>query len=422
MNPNNFAEKVIWYSIIGTYVFYFTGLLYFVGPIVGWFLTVYLSKKLWKQTKKTPIAQRITIPWTVGVWVVCMLLMEVALVIGHADFDLGMAAVLKSSFGWTKGWALWAVFPLIGCLHIRPQLIYRAICILGLQSLILCPVFYAGFILRLPSPLYTVPLDFFGGPSGAFSVSPYVIDPETNLVRIGLFAPWASAIGMVGAVYFPLCIRESNNRWRWIGMTGCLLMCWISGSRLAVLSIFIAWILSEVLASLHRPSLLFVASGLSVVSGLFIQKILSSIEIFNESFRNIRKSSNSVRETLDSIAIQRWPEAPITGHGTVETGPHIVQFMFIGSHNTWIGLLFVKGIVGFIALAIPMMCSFIDLLVKAQKSPVAKIALRILIVIFLNTFADSIEVTAYLIWPALVFLGIASKQQQSKLSYSYAIS
>ena len=44
----------------------------------------------------------------------------------------------------------------------------------------------------------------------------------------------------------------------------------------------------------------------------------------------------------------------IWGHGTVERGPHIVEYMPIGSHHTWNGLLFVKGMVGYAGLAVPM--------------------------------------------------------------------
>ncbi|MBF2006461.1 O-antigen ligase family protein [Chlorogloeopsis fritschii PCC 9212] len=422
MKPNNFPEKVIWYSIIGTYIFYFTGLLYFVAAFVGWVLTFYLLKKWWEQTERTPIDQRINVPWLVWVWIVCMLAMEVALIIGHIDFNLGMATMIKSTLGWVRGWALWALLPLIACLNVRPQLVSRAVCVLCLQTLILFPFYFSAYLLHIPTPWYTVPLNVFGGPPAAFTIAPYLFEAETGTFRIGFFAPWAAAIGFVGAVYFPLCMYEKDKRWRWIGMAASFLMCLVSGSRLAVLSVFIAWLIPEVIANLHRPFLLFIASGLSVVTGIFYQNILDSIEFLYGGFRNLRKSSSEVRENLDRIAIYRWSDAPITGHGTTEPGPHLVQFMPIGTHNNWTSLLFLKGIVGFFALAIPMVFSFIDLAVKAQKSLVAKIALRIFVAIFLNTFADTIEVSVYLIWPAVVFMGMGFQEQQSKTKNTYSYS
>jgi hypothetical protein len=414
MQPRNFEEKVIWYSIIGTYVFYFTGTLYFVPPILAWVLALYLLWKLWLQNQGTPTEDIIHIPIITWVWILSMLMMFVALIGGHLDFNLGLAATIKSSFGWGKGWAMWALLPLIGCLNVRPQIICRAVCILCLQSLVLYPVFYVGFLLKLPYPLYTLPFNFFGAPTGTFSISLYLIDANDGKLRIGLFAPWAAAIGYVGTMLFPLTLGEANRRWRSIGILGSLMMCWISGSRLAVLSVPATWLTTQILSNINRPAILFLGSCLSVLAGAFFEAIIDFYESFFEGFRNLRKGSNVVREALDRIAIERWSDAPIVGHGTVERGPHLVEFMPIGSHNTWTGLLFVKGAVGFVALAVPMLCSFVILIFKAQSSRIAKIALNILLVIFLNSFADSLEVTVYIVWMSLVFMGIAFKEGQEQ--------
>ncbi|MDV2993554.1 MAG: hypothetical protein N4J56_003208 [Chroococcidiopsis sp. SAG 2025] len=56
------------------------------------------------------------------------------------------------------------------------------------------------------------------------------------------------------------------------------------------------------------------------------------------------------------MALYKWEkEAPIWGHGaTEEKGPIIVASMPIGSHSTWSGLLYVQGLVGFIAFIFPL--------------------------------------------------------------------
>jgi hypothetical protein len=47
---------------------------------------------------------------------------------------------------------------------------------------------------------------------------------------------------------------------------------------------------------------------------------------------------------LGEIAQQRWRhEAFWFGHGMVERGPHLVEYMPIGSHHSWYGLLLSKG-------------------------------------------------------------------------------
>jgi hypothetical protein len=88
-----------------------------------------------------------------------------------------------------------------------------------------------------------------------------------------------------------------------------------------------------------------------------------------------------------------------------------VEYMPIGSHHTWFGLLFVKGAVGFVALAIPLLWSFVDLLIKAQKSDTARTGLSIVLVLFLYTFGENLEILAYLIWPGLVLLGLAFQER-----------
>ena len=73
--------------------------------------------------------------------------------------------------------------------------------------------------------------------------------------------------------------------------------------------------------------------------------------------------------------------------------------------------LFVKGAVGFLGLALPFAWSFIELTAKAQCDRVARLGLGILVSIMLFSMADNIEIIAYLIWPALVFLGIAFRRR-----------
>lgn len=426
MVPCNFEEKVVWYTILGTYLFYFMGILYFVPTLIIWGLTLYLCKKLWQQTDLTPVDEQIRIPWIVWAWIAAMVAMFVSLVIAHFDFDLGTATLIKSTLGWVRGWALWALLPLLGCLSIRPQIIYRAICILGLQSLIIFPVFVIGFLLHLPTPLYTVPWNVFGGPVGAFQISFYTIDPENRLIRIGLFAPWAAAIGYVGSIFFPLSLAETNRWWRFWGVAAAILMAVISGSRLAVLALPTTWLVTQILSRLSRPSILIGLSVASLGSGLAAPQIINLGQNFIAQFRSFRSSSSNVRATLDNLALQRWPEALWTGHGIVERGPYLVQFMPIGSHNSWTGLLFVKGLVGFISLALAMAATFGVLVFKAQTIPLARVGLHLFLALFLNTFGDSIEVTVYLVWPGLLFLGLAYKAsedhpEKSKLAPSMEV-
>jgi hypothetical protein len=409
MKPETFPEKVIWYTLLWTYGFFWIGGLYVVGSVVGWILLAYWVRKLWQQTEATPESDRIQIPWVTWVWIVSMVMMEISLIIGHLDFNLETSLIIKSSIGWAKGWALLAVFPLVGTLKIRPQLLYRIACIVGLQTLLFFPIFLLAYLLHLPETPYVSPLKLIGGPGPEFfAPSLYEIDPSNGQPRWRLFTPWAPALGFVGNVYFVLAWQERDRKWRFLGIIGAVFVCVISVSRLALLAMPIVFILTQILSSLARPFVLVGLGITSVISGLVSPALLMAMESFSDKFRSARADSSRVREALGRIAVDRWQsEAPVWGHGTVEPGPHLAEFMPIGSHHTWFGLLFVKGIVGFTALAVPLFLSFVDLVIKSQKSQTAGVGLSMVLIIFLYTFGENLEILAYLYWPALLIMGIA---------------
>jgi hypothetical protein len=140
-------------------------------------------------------------------------------------------------------------------------------------------------------------------------------------------------------------------------------------------------------------------------------QLMSLMDAANAKFVAARAASSRVRAKLGQIALQRWQdEAPIFGHGAVERGPHVVEYMPIGSHHTWYGLLFVKGAVGFASLAIPMFASFVELVLKAQTSRTARGGLAILITLLFYTFGENLEILVYQFWPGLLLIGRASRQ------------
>lgn len=416
IEPKNFPEKVIWYSTIWTYGFYLIGGLYIIGSVVGWILFFYLLLKIWLQTEETPASEKIVIPLMSWIWILGMLAMEVALILGHLDFDLETSLIIKSSIGWAKGWALLALYPLAGCLPIRPEIIYRAVCIIGFHTILILPLLIVAPIVHLPEILYVSPLKAVGGPGTTFfDVSLYEVDFDGQ-IRQRLFTPWGPALGFVGNVYFTLAVREKNRKWRWFGIIGAVVMCYICKSRLALVCIALTPIFTFFFSRLSRPIVLIFLSLASTIAGVLSTVLLNALDNFWTKFKEARAESTRVRQTLKEIAGYRWKtEAPIWGHGVVEPGPHLVEYMPIGSHHTWYGLLFVKGIVGLFALAVPMALSFLVLLFKAQKYETARTGLTVLFILFLYTFGENLEILAYLFWPGLVIMGIAFSTPNNNL-------
>ncbi len=414
IKPENFSEQVVWYSMIGTYGFFLLGAMYVVGSVVSWILLGILLLKLWFQTDQTPPEKKITIPWITIVWIVGMLIEEVALVMGHLDFNLPTSLLIKSSIGWAKGWASLALYPLAGCLPIRPKLIYRATCIICFHTLLLAPLLIIAPIIHLPEILYVSPLKSIGGPGTTFfDVSLY----EINLLgetRQRLFTPWGPALGFLANVYFLMALQEENKKWRRFGIVGSLFMAYVCKSRLALISAILTPIMVFVISRLVKPSMLLLLGASSYAVGLLSTPIIETFTSFMKKVKAARADSTRVRALLKDIAFYRADrEAPIWGHGVIQKGPHLVEYMPIGSHHTWAGLMFVKGIVGFMGLAVPMFLSFFVLLYKAQRQKVAAVGFGVLFILFLYTFGENLEILAYLYWPGLVVMGIAFKQNSN---------
>ena len=130
-----------------------------------------------------------------------------------------------------------------------------------------------------------------------------------------------------------------------------------------------------------------------------------------DAFKSARADSTRVRATLQRIAEERWWEEAIWfGHGRPAPGGHIVEYMPIGSHHTWYGLLFVKGLTGFVALLLPLLFQMLLALVDSITSSRGRLPLGILLVIVLLSFGENIEIEAYMLWPALIMLGLHARE------------
>ena len=91
----------------------------------------------------------------------------------------------------------------------------------------------------------------------------------------------------------------------------------------------------------------------------------------------------------------------------VVRGSQHVEFMPIGSHHTWFGLLYVKGAVGALALGVPIVWTMIEMLLLAQVSALGQLGLSVCLMLVFYSFGENLEILAYLAWPALVLLGCA---------------
>lgn len=338
-------DVIVGRALAATWLVYLFGGLYVLGPVLGVGLTALFFARVYLGETRLSPEPKATVPGGVWVWMIGMLIMLLALEVGHMNQNLGVGQTIKSTIGWVKGWALLALFPLIGaCMDIRLETLIRAAGWVALGTLLVTPLFMFAPVVGLPEVLFVSPLKAVGGPGPEFfAVQLYSIEPTDGSTRLRYFTPWSPAAGMIGNMYLIFALSDRRKIWKWIGVVSALAMIVTSKSRLAIAAVIFIWPLVVALGESRRPSLWFLAAfGLLLLTPL-AQGLLDWIDQTLTSVKSMRADSTRVREALGEIAIDRWwTEAPIWGHGVVERGPHFVEYMPIGSHHTWYGLLFVK--------------------------------------------------------------------------------
>jgi hypothetical protein len=413
IRPETDDERLVYNAIVWTWGFYLLGALYAVYPILGWLLAVRGIRGIVKSG--SPHAQgKQPIPTGAILWIGGMVAMTVPLVVAHMSYDMGLVTTVKSLLGWGRGWFLLALFVFAGAtLRIRTQLLIRAVTKLGGITLCIVPILIMAAVLKLPDTLYVSPLQIiFAGPKSFFDVDLHSFDDTTGMERWRFYSPWAPAAAGVATMSFALSLHDRSLFWRTVGAVSAIVVCFMAQSRLALVAVPIIMGITVITRFVLRPWAWLLAA--LCITGLILSlgPILNMIDDLTTAFTGARASSSRVRSVLQTIALHRWwAEAPIFGHGAVERGPHLVEFMPIGTHHTWNGLLFVKGAVGFLALAVPFAASMIEFSLKSLGDRTARTALGVLVAVLLFSFGENLESLAYLLWPGFLMLGIAMRKK-----------
>ena len=421
LNERKWADSVCFWSITLTWPFYILGALYVVGPLLAWMLFCVVVVSAYLNPDRVPdFPIFFRLPLIVWCWLFSSVCLLVIIWVGHANWDLGVAQTIKSSFGWAKGWALIAIFILAGAvLKISAKSLVRAQAIQGVVTLIILPLLLIAPTLGLPQKLYTSPLEIIGGPGPEyFTVYFYTIDPSTMTPRWQFYAPWAPFAGLLGVTLALFAFEDKHPFWKYAGALGGVSIIVFSQSRMSMISLVACFAVPRILIRLKDPFWLFILAGIVLLAGIFEPTLKEMIASNVDSFNGARAASSRVRETLQSIAFYRWQtEAYWWGHGTVERGPHLVEFMPIGSHHTWYALLYVKGALGFVTFLVPFFWHCVLATKDAVLSPRGRLPMALLLNLVILTFGENIEIEAYLLWPVFVMLGIHCKDvYQSQLT------
>ncbi|MEE2943601.1 MAG: O-antigen ligase domain-containing protein [Pseudomonadota bacterium] len=413
LKPQNPAEAFVYKTMAWTWPFYAVGALYVVGPVIAWLLgglavlALYLGPAMRRDLQPNPI------PPAVWIWLIGMGAMLPILWVGHANWGYGLMATIKSTIGWAKGWALMALFPLAGAvLPIRREILVRGQCVIGLWTLCLAPLLLVAPYIGLPERIFVSPLKAVGGPGPEyFGLYLFTYDPASMTPRWQFYAPWSPFAALLGVCMVLFALEEKDRRWRWAGLAAGVLMVLASKSRMGLVGLIFCTMPPRLLPLLGKQWAVMTLALLTASLAVTAERLFDSVGAGISAFKNARADSTRVRSTLQRIAGERWREEAVWfGHGRPEPGSHIVEYMPIGTHHTWYGLLFVKGVTGFLALLIPLLYQLLLALSDAALRPRGRLPLGILLVIVMLSFGENIEIEAYLLWPGLMILGVHARE------------
>ena len=411
-------EALAFWTIAATWPFYMIGALYIIGPVIAWtlgglaVLSLYLGPAL-----RPDLRPACDIPPIVWAWIAGMFVMLLALWAGHIEQGLGLAQTIKSSIGWAKGWAMIALLILAGAvLPIRRGPLIRAQCVVAAMTLLVLPLMLVAPFIGLPEKIFVSPLKAAGGPGPEyFSVYLYTLDPSTWTPRWQFYAPWSPFAGLLGIVTIMMALEERRWHWLIVGVLAGLAMIVLSKSRMSLVGLVVCTVGPRMLPLVARAFAWQIGAAVMASMAIFGTALLQLVQDAIAAFKGARADSTRVRETLQRIAYDRWQsEAVVFGHGTVERGPHIVEYMPIGTHHTWFGLLFVKGLAGFFALLVPFVWQLWVTLEDAVRDPRrGRLPLGIMLALTILSFGENLEIEVYLLWPAFVILGIHARERRT---------
>jgi hypothetical protein len=414
IKPQNFAEWAIGYAIVLTYPLYLLGLVFPVNTALPWLLFLPLGMGLPHPAERA-INQRIRIPMIVWVWVWAVGTLLLGLFIGATTFVDDPAAIGRSLLNWSREWALFPICLLLGSrLPIRPQIIYRAVCYLCGQSMLVLGICVLAFMAQVPhGPHESLISHMIQHDKLFYAIQLYLFDVDSRSLHFTLFAPWTSALGVIGCIYFLLALQEPHKVWRSVGLVGATAMILASLPQDAAILLPVALLLVSIWGTWNRVYIQLVTGFLVFWLGLFSMTVTYAVGSTIDGLPGVHPSAARLQWMLQQQALAGWAEAPLWGHGQMVSLPNVLPEVSLSLQQTWFSLLFSHGLVGGLVVFIAIVTTLMVLAIRSQVDPIARVALGIMLIVFFTAIGQNMEKLTYLFWPALVLIGCVFRSRRS---------
>jgi hypothetical protein len=241
--------------------------------------------------------------------------------------------------------------------------------------------------------------------------------------RTVLYTPDPPILGACAVLCFLICVNEPDRRLRNVALVGCLTALTVSASRSAIACLPVAIILAICFQSgLFRQLSLWLTSLTFLVSSILGLTIEELVYQPTEAFNKARASSSSERAIVVQKTLEAWQGSPWIGWGVVRGSAHLYEdaYIALGSFSTYAAVLYLHGIVGFIALIVAMILSLFAFYTQAiEGNTFCKWAFAGLLVLYILCNATPLSWMAVYLWFFFAWLGaVLCEAQQSRVILS----
>lgn len=348
LGSKSFSEKVLYWSIVLTPLWWLLGIqiLFFPTIAVGLLIHSFNFDKLFK----------VQVPNFIWIWLAFALVTLWATALGLVDVGFLPLRVAASLVNFLKGY-----FLIFACLflpfwsRIRIKVVVRAVAWLAIGYGITAILQFVILTLGVwNEPIYPPLARLIPGDKLSLLVKPAVYSPFLGipLPRTSLYTADPPIPGVCGLLCFFICSTESNCRLRWLSITGSLIALLVSQSRLAWICFPLAFLIAASFRSrLAREGSLWGMAALFMVCAMLGITLVDLQQQALATFTEARAASSTDRAFVLAKTIEAWQERPWLGWGISQgTAKWYTYNIALGSFSTYIGVLYLSGILGLISL------------------------------------------------------------------------
>lgn len=404
-SPLSRSERVIYWTIILTPLWWLLGIQPILYPaVVICLLAAHFSLD--------QLIQK-SLPTYVWAWLVMSIAMlwTAALGINDMGFDLMVAAAAVVTFA-KSYFLIFACLALPLFNRMRVEIVTRAIAWMAAGFLVTISIQIVMLILNIGGDGYVPPLaQLLPGDRGSLRVmfadfSPFL---GISLPRTVLYTPDPPILGLCSLLCFLTCLRERNQSLRRLALLGAVAGLTVSTSRSAFIGLPIALLIGACLESrLFRQLSLWSMTTTLIGCSIFGMTIEELLRKPVESFTQVRAESSQERAVVVRETLEAWQESPWIGWGVIRGKAHLYEDVYItlGSFSTYAAVLYLNGIVGFIALITAMFLTLFAAYAAAVRGNAnCKWAVGALVALYIACNATPLSWMAVNLWFFFVWLG-----------------